>query len=314
MSATSALWSATSEPAAPIATPTRAAASAGASLTPSPTIATAPASRSSSCTCVELVGRAAGPARTSSMPARAGDGAGDGLGVAGEHHDALDAGGAQPLREAVGLRRAAGRRGRTARAARSPSPRAIAVCAGVVQRGERGGQRAEPLLHQPRPAGPQLAAVDGAPGRRGPGARGSARPPAPASPRSRAARRSAAASGCSEPRLDRRDERERRGPRPSATHPLQLREAEGERAGLVERDRATRAEVLERLAALDQDAAPRGAADGGDDGDRHGDHQRARAGDDQQRERAVEPRVRRRRRTASGTVASSSAAPNTIGV
>ena len=47
MSATSAVSSATSVPAAPIATPTRAAASAGASLTPSPTIATAPSSASS---------------------------------------------------------------------------------------------------------------------------------------------------------------------------------------------------------------------------------------------------------------------------
>ena len=228
------------EPAAPIATPTRAAASAGASLTPSPTIATAPASRSSACDVVELVGgqqarvdfvdagRAARSARatgsvspvsitTRSMPAAR-----------------------SALRRGRRPRRAAGRRGRTARAggrprrARSPSRRASCSAASAA------GSAPSRSLHQPRAAGPQRAAVDG-------GLRAAAR----------AARRSASAGGTGEtavPRraaqrggqrmlgaaLDGRDERQRRGFVRRPMHALQLREPERERAGLVERDRARR--------------------------------------------------------------------------
>ncbi len=54
ISATSAVSSATSVPAAPMAMPTSAVASAGASLMPSPTIATVPCSRCSICTSVTL--------------------------------------------------------------------------------------------------------------------------------------------------------------------------------------------------------------------------------------------------------------------
>jgi hypothetical protein len=67
--------------------------------------------------------------------------------------------------------------------------------------------------------------------------------------------------------------------------------AAGQGAGLVQRDGADPAEVLERLAALDEHAAARGTADGRDDADGHGDDEGARAGDDEQRQRAVQPGV-----------------------
>ena len=180
--------------------------------------------------------------------------------------------------------RARGRRRRAARRSRR-APRPLGQLAGMPGAAVGG---------QARAAGPQRPPVD----RR-------------AAPRARAAPRTRRGLGASSPRVggrahDRRASgmlgaRARRAaisasasaPRsPSSVGDAgQPRRALGQRAGLVERDGLDAAEVLERLAALDQHAAARGAADRRDDADRHRDHQRARAGDDQQRERPVDPRV-----------------------
>ena len=65
----------------------------------------------------------------------------------------------------------------------------------------------------------------------------------------------------------------------------------GQRAGLVEGDGLDAAAFLQVGAALDEHAVAGRVADGGDDGDRRGDDQRTGAGDDQQHQRPVEPRV-----------------------
>ena len=62
-----------------------------------------------------------------------------------------------------------------------------------------------------------------------------------------------------------------------------------QRPGLVERDTSHGREPFEGRAALDQHPAPRGAGDRRHNRNRRRDHQRTRAGDDQQRERAVGP-------------------------
>ena len=62
-----------------------------------------------------------------------------------------------------------------------------------------------------------------------------------------------------------------------------------QRAGLVERDAAHRRELLEASAAFDQHALARRRRQRRHDRDRRGDHQRARTGDDQEHERAVDP-------------------------
>ena len=212
ISATSALWRATSVPAAPIAMPTRAAASAGASLTPSPTIATGAASRSSLDGCSSL-SAGSSPARNSSMPARSRDGAGDGLGVAGEH------------RRRAGRRRARSRAARLAASGRGwsarPNSASSAVALAERDRGLPGarGARVAPagsapsaLLHQPRAAGPQLAAVDG---RGGAAARAAPRNASGAAGRERRARAPrGAAPRPADARSRARRPRRARAPRP----------------------------------------------------------------------------------------------------
>ena len=94
ISATSALWSAASLPAAPMAMPTCAAARAGASLTPSPTIATGPLAAELFHGGELVLRQQTGAERVEPRVVR--DRAGDGLGVAGEHHDLCDAGVVQP--------------------------------------------------------------------------------------------------------------------------------------------------------------------------------------------------------------------------
>ena len=59
----------------------------------------------------------------------------------------------------------------------------------------------------------------------------------------------------------------------------------GQRAGLVEADRVERGERLERLEALHQDAAPHERAGSGKQRRRRCERERARAGDDQHRDR-----------------------------
>ena len=208
------------------------------------------------------------------------------------------------------------RPGRTPRAARRPRRAMIVVPPRSARRSHRGRDRAPsaraPDADRPPTArGRRRIASAPRPGQgeeraSGSGRRGRARaPPAPAPGRAGApsgARPSRRARSAVE--LVRRRDVDARA----------ARRAGGQRPGLVEATAPDAREGLERLAALDQHAAAGGAADGGDDGDGDGDHQRARARDDQQRERAVHPGVERRRRAASGTTASSSAAANTSGV
>jgi hypothetical protein len=88
-----------------------------------------------------------------------GDGAGDGLGIAGEHHDATDAGVAELRDELGGLGALL-----VGQAEGSQQPVALAEgqrgLAGLVQLGERGDVAAGALGRQARTAGPQLAAAD----------------------------------------------------------------------------------------------------------------------------------------------------------
>jgi len=72
-----------------------------------------------------------------------------------------------------------------------------------------------------------------------------------------------------------------------------LRTSLGERTGLVEGDDPQVGGLLEVRAALDQDPVPCRVAESGEDAHRRRDHQRARTGDDQQREAAVDPRAPR---------------------
>ena len=240
------------------------------------------------------------------MPAVRGDGAGDRLGVAGEHHDAVDA---EPR---AGARRApaASARGWSARpnsaSRRSPSPSAIDGLAGAVQLVERRAAAAEPLGDEPRAAGPQRAAVDA---RLRAAARAAPRRPRPAGtgrPRSRAAaaqRRGQRMLGAA---LDGGDQRQRsrRSSPSSARRRCSCGEPERQRAGLVERDRA-HAPRGPRAPAPPLIRMPRRAAPPTAETTATGTEidQRARAGDDQQRERPVQPGVERRRRTRAATAA-----------
>ena len=81
-------------------------------------------------------------------------------------------------------------------------------------------------------------------------------------------------------------------------HQNDLRRAVGQRAGLVEGDLLHGGETLKRVALADEKAVLRRVADGGHDGGRRGQHERAGAEDDQDRHRADdltgdEPRQRR---------------------
>ena len=64
------------------------------------------------------------------------------------------------------------------------------------------------------------------------------------------------------------------------------RRAVGQRAGLAESDLLHGGEALKRVALTDQKAVPARVADGGHDGGRRGQHERAGAEDDQDRHRA----------------------------
>ena len=70
-----------------------------------------------------------------------------------------------------------------------------------------------------------------------------------------------------------------------AVHQNDLRRAVGQRAGLVESDLLHGGEALERVALADEEAVLRRVADGGHDGGRRGQHERAGAEDDQDRHR-----------------------------
>ena len=70
---------------------------------------------------------------------------------------------------------------------------------------------------------------------------------------------------------------------------LHVKDALGERARLVKDHRFGLGQRLQVVAALDQDALPRRPANAAEKAKRHGDHQRARAGDHQERQRPVKP-------------------------
>ena len=101
------------------------------------------------------------------------------------------------------------------------------------------------------------------------------------------------ASGWLDPVLDRGRQRQHaaRPCSPAAAsdvgHP---RAALRQRAGLVEGDRRRGADRLQRRAALDQQAAPGAGRQARGHGGGHRDHQRAGAGDQQQRQAAIEAR------------------------
>ena len=267
---------------------------------PSPTIATGPRSASSASTARSLSSGSI-PARYSSAPTRALTPARDPLGVAREHDHAPDAGARAAPRDRGGRLRT--------RLVGEPEDRQRAVALAEHHRGLPA--RLEPqrvLGHARRGArSPGAARRPTARGRRrGRRRRGRAaprsRPPSPtARPRSRAA--------CDERLGQRVLGALARPPPPARASPsseppssaptwLSTRPADGQRAGLVDRDGPDAREVLQRLAALDEHAVAGGAADRGDDRDRDGDDQRARARDDQQRQRPVQPGVDARRRTA----------------
>ena len=63
----------------------------------------------------------------------------------------------------------------------------------------------------------------------------------------------------------------------------------GDGAGLIHDDGLYVIERLERRAALEQDATPRACADAGEVGQRHAEHQRARARDNEEGHRGVYP-------------------------
>ena len=67
-----------------------------------------------------------------------------------------------------------------------------------------------------------------------------------------------------------------------------------QRAGFIERNRFDAGQRLEVVAAFEQDAAARRPADSGEERKRHRDHQRARAGDHEKDQRAVNPDTPRR--------------------
>ena len=120
ISTMSAVSMATSVPAAPMAMPTVAVASAGASFTPSPTMATGPMAFSSLIT--RTLSSGSRSAWNSSTPACFAMARGDAGVVAGEHDDALDAVGFELLDHGCGIGAQARRRWRRLRGAwRSPA-------------------------------------------------------------------------------------------------------------------------------------------------------------------------------------------------
>ncbi len=74
-------------------------------------------------------------------------------------------------------------------------------------------------------------------------------------------------------------------------HVRDCRPTLGQRAGLVEAHRVDRTRMLEMDSSLDQDPGPRGAGEPAHDRDRRRDHEGARAGHHQHRERPIDPCV-----------------------
>ena len=165
--ATSAESSAIALPAAPIATPTRAAARAGASLMPSPTIATAPGLLEVANASELVLGQQRGVPLADADAA--GDVARDGVVVAGEHDDPLDAGSAQAA-TAVAASGRGSSRARTRPAGGLLAERDHGLAVRLDLGDARRARGAEALGGEARAAGPERApleqCVDAASGKR----------------------------------------------------------------------------------------------------------------------------------------------------
>ena len=75
----------------------------------------------------------------------------------------------------------------------------------------------------------------------------------------------------------------------AVVHAADLKHALRQRAGLVKNNRLSLRQGFQIVGALDQHAFLAGAADAGEEAERNADDQRAGAGDDQERQRAVDP-------------------------
>ena len=175
-------------------------------------------------------------------------------------------------------------------AARAPSqpaatavrPRASAdLPRGVSSRGQSASpSRRAARAGRRRPRGPRRC-----PRRRGPRGSGSPRRPA-AGRRARAARRDRAAMGCSDASSSAPASRSASSRRRRRRHDVDERHPPGrDRAGLVEHDGVDATGGFEHLRALDQDAELRPAAGADEQRGRRGETERARAGDDEHRDR-----------------------------
>ncbi len=157
------------------------------------------------------------------------------------------------------------------------------------------GRAKPPLLEQPVIAHEHQTCRRPGPRRPGPGR---ARKPSPAvhdAPLLSACSTMARAIGCSEraSRAAARLEDLRGHDAVEGDDVGHLRPAVGQRAGLVEGDGPDLGRPLQVHASLDQHAPPRRAGQRGHDGHRRGDDERARARDDQEHERPVEPGTER---------------------
>ena len=251
-------------PRAPIATPTSAAASAGASLIPSPTmIVTPPAARSASTAATFSAGSRSDSTR--STPERGADRLGHVGVVARHHHDALDPGAAQRAGSRAACRGGSGRRSTMAPATspstatntqrRSPRARCGAGRRGRAAAARRRARRTPPCRARPRGRRPSPGCRRRAPrARRSGKASGEVALPRGADDRRRQhVRRDLVERGGQAQQLVRVD-------RIEDLDLGDLRHAGGERAGLVEQQHRAAGERLQRAAALDDDAAAGRAA------------------------------------------------------
>ena len=242
--------------------------------------------------------------------------------IAAQHRDVADAGRAQlgdrrPARASSARRRASPGRSPAPSRATSTTCRPCAVGRGDA-RLERAGQpaarRRSGAASRARRATPPTSRGDAEAGHRLHRHRLERR----RSPACRACAAIARSTGCGERaatrgrrRQHRRSARRRRRPTTSTT----LRTPCVSVPVLSTATAANRREPLEVQAALDQHAVARRRGQRRDDRDRRAQHERARAGDDQQHQRAIE----RSRRAASpnasgGTIATSAASTSTAGV
>ncbi len=278
----------------PIAIPRSACASAPASFTPSPTIAT---TRPSACSRSTTRTLSAGStsAITSSMPTCGRDRARRGLVVAGEQHRR------QPERAQLGDRRGARglhRVGHHERAAQHAVPRrraprcAPCASAAALARAGRVVEVHRPVGEQQLAPGDHRVALDHALHAEALAVGEALDRRKRAEPRAARARRWPGRSGApTRARARRRCAAARRRSVPAAGSTSTTRHPPGrDRAGLVEHDGVDGAGRLQHLGPLDEDAELGAAAGAHEDRGRGREPERARAGDDQHRDRGGERR------------------------